>query len=166
MSMIKSDSLIKEIIKQKFEQMSNRNATASWSGYSHQGQVGILVALREMNRLINAGLQNEFAIHYLEYESHEDIAIYRDVNGNTPVYSSVHQVKAYYSNGHLINTYKDVFTGNPIYQKDAQGKFIKDANGHKMLTGSYELGQWCPGNNYLHSAVEIGNWVGGITYVQ
>lgn len=27
--------------------MSNRNPTPSWSGYSHQGQVGLLIALRE-----------------------------------------------------------------------------------------------------------------------
>jgi hypothetical protein len=129
--------------------MSKRNATASWSGYSHQGQIGILVALREMKRLFENNLQSQFNIHFLEYESFEDIAIYQEDNGNVE-FLSVHQVKAYYSNGHLVNTYKDVFTENPIYTKDAENK--------KVQSGKFEVGQWCSNKNYLHTAVAIENW--------
>ena len=28
------------------------NATSSWSGYNHQGQVGIFLALKELNELL------------------------------------------------------------------------------------------------------------------
>jgi hypothetical protein len=128
----------------------NRNATATWSGFSHQGQIGLLVALREMNRLKNEDLENEFDIHFLEYESREDVAIYKKIGDATPEYLSVHQVKAYHSNGHLINTYKSVFRGSVIYQTDDNGK--------KIPTGEYESGQWCDNDNYLHTVKEITNW--------
>lgn len=138
--------------------MSNRNATASWSGYSHQGQVGLLVALREIRRLISLGSQNEFDIHFLEYENNEDVAIAKQTIGAPKELLSVHQVKAYYSQGHLINTYKSVFTGAPIYERDALGKYEKDINGKKIETGNYEAGQWCNSDNYLHVVENIGNW--------
>jgi hypothetical protein len=71
--------------------MCNRNATASWSGYSHQGQVGLLVALKKLQEPI------DLATHFLEYEAREDVAIYKRENGGEKQYLSVHQVKAYYS---------------------------------------------------------------------
>lgn len=138
--------------------MSNRNATASWSGYSHQGSVGILVALRDMRKLILEGKQNEFNIHYLEYENNEDVAISKQITGEPKELISVHQVKAYYSQGHLLNTYKSVFTGAPIYQRDANGKLLKDSEGNKIETGNYEPGQWCDSNNFLHTVENIRNW--------
>ncbi|MGL2995170.1 ABC-three component system protein [Flavobacterium sp. TSSA_36] len=138
--------------------MSSRNATASWSGYSHQGQVGLLVALREMRRLIQSGLQNEFDFHYVEYENNEDVAISKQLPNVAKELLSVHQVKAYYSQGHLLNTYKSVFAGVPIYQIGLNGKFEKDVHGKKIETGNYEPGQWCTGNNFLHTVQSIGNW--------
>jgi len=74
--------------------MSKRNATASWSGYSYQGQVGLLVALRKMKEV----QENEYSTYFLEYENKEDVAIYRKEGGKDDEYLSVHQVKAYYSN--------------------------------------------------------------------
>jgi hypothetical protein len=138
--------------------MSNRNATASWSGYSHQGMVGLLVTLREIRRIIIAGNQNQLGEFHLTYESYEDVALYRLLNG-APQFLSVHQVKAYYSNGHLFNSYSEVFTGKPIYQRDGNGKLIKIAN-QKVPTGNYEPGQWCnpPGLNYLHTTEAVGDW--------
>lgn len=53
--------------------MSNRNATATWSGFAHQGQVGLLVALRKMQEIDPA----EYSQYYLEYENKEDVAIYK-----------------------------------------------------------------------------------------
>jgi hypothetical protein len=138
--------------------MSMRNATASWSGYSHQGLVGILVALREIRRLIAEGKQNEFNIHYLEYENNEDVAIVKQAPGAPKDLISVHQVKAYYSQGHLLSTYKSVFTGAPIYQYHTNGKVMKDVDGKKIETGNYEPGQWCSRLNYLHTVENIGNW--------
>lgn len=138
--------------------MSNRNATASWSGYSHQGLVGILVAIKEIRRLIIEDRQNEFGIHFLEYENNEDVAISKEVMGSIKELLSVHQVKAYYSQGHLFNSYKSVFTGAPIYQREADGKLSKDNDDKKIETGNYDPGQWCNGLNYLHVVENIGNW--------
>lgn len=106
--------------------MSNRNATASWSGYSHQGQVGLLVALRTIQV---PGLN--LSTHFLQFETHEDVAIYEQSVGGVPNYLSVHQVKAYYSDGnHLKNKYYDV------------------------LNGAFE-----PGNQkYLHVVVDVTDW--------
>lgn len=80
--------------------MSNRNATASWSGYLHQGQVGILLGLRKINKLIEESMDlNDWVI---EYESAEDI----DVKHGVKVVSR-HQVKAY-KGAKYPNDYKDV----------------------------------------------------------
>lgn len=106
--------------------MSNRNATASWSGYSHQGQVGLLVALRKLQ-------ENEIDLntHFVQFETHEDVAIYEEPIGGSRTYLTVHQVKAYYS---ATNLYKSTYDG--------------------VLNGNFE-----PGNaKYLHTAVGISDW--------
>jgi len=103
--------------------MNNRNATATWSGFAHQGQVGLLVALRTMQEID----QKEYAQYYLEYENKEDIAIYK-LEG-TPYYKSVHQVKAYYSEGGSKSKYK---------------KALADFE--------------CCGDDYLHTVMEIKDW--------
>lgn len=64
----------------------SRNATASWSGYCHQGKVGFLVSLR---KIINLDF-NELANHSMELETQEDIKISRN-----DIVIEVHQVKAY-----------------------------------------------------------------------
>lgn len=64
-----------------------RNATSSWSGYLHQGQAGLLVALREINRIfeLGASLDGWFII----FENAEDF----DIKNTMGVFSR-HQVKA------------------------------------------------------------------------
>lgn len=133
--------------------MSERNATASWSGYSHQGQVGLLVALRKLQE-VGIDLSN----HFVEFENTEDIAIYELAQDSSKSFLSVHQVKAYYSDGSTQNNYKDVFKGKPIYEKDANGKYKKDSDKKKIPTGKYESGQWCSNENYLHTVVEVIDW--------
>ena len=71
---------------------SNRNATASWSGFSHQGQVGLLIALRELQKK-GVDKQNTYVL----FEKHEDVAVY--IKNHPIEYLSTHQVKAYYSDG-------------------------------------------------------------------
>lgn len=73
----------------------SRNATASWSGYSHQGKIGILIALRKIRDLNRAGLEN----YYIEYETQEDVKL---VQGGNAIED--HQVKAQL-NAHTIGTY-------------------------------------------------------------
>ena len=82
---------------------TNRNATASWSGFSHQGQVGILIALRELQK---DGIDKDNT--YVQFEKHEDVAIFI-AKKPQPEFVSVHQVKAYYSDGsEKKNKYKSV----------------------------------------------------------
>lgn len=66
--------------------MSKRNATASWSGYSHQGKVGIYIALRIINDQ-EGEIKDD---HILDYEMQEDVRLLK--NGHA---IEVHQVKAY-----------------------------------------------------------------------
>lgn len=97
--------------------MSKRNATASWSGYSHQGQVGLLIALRKLQE---EGI--DLANHFVQFETHEDVAIYRQDEGGNLTYLSVHQVKAYYSEGsHLKSAYQGVL--NEDFE-DGESKFL------------------------------------------
>lgn len=106
--------------------MSNRNATASWSGYSHQGQVGLLVALRKIQE---NGI--DLATHYVQFETHEDVAIYEETIEGARTYLTVHQVKAYYSEA---NWRKSTYT--------------------KVLNDPFD-----PGNQkFLHTTVEIRDW--------
>lgn len=106
--------------------MSERNATASWSGYSHQGQVGLLVALRKLQE-IGIDLSN----HFVEFENTEDVAIYEKAQNGSKNFISVHQVKAYYSDG---NNTKSKYTS--------------------VLNDSFQGS----GTRYLHTVVEITNW--------
>lgn len=106
--------------------MCNRNATASWSGYSHQGQVGLLVALRKMRE---AGI--DLSSHFVQFETREDVAIYELIPGAPPSYKTIHQVKAYYSNGN----------GNKSKYND-------------VLNGNFDNG----GEKFLHTVVDIRDW--------
>lgn len=86
--------------------VNNRNATASWSGFSHQGQVGILIALRELQKE-DVDQNNTF----IQFEKCEDVAIYTEVDEDIE-YLSVHQVKAYYSDrSNFKSKYSPVLNG-------------------------------------------------------
>ena len=74
-----------------------RNATPSWSGYLHQGKVGILVALKyiDIEFFKNAPAAIESFRHlHLTYEHHEDFMVLKDNE-----ILSIHQVKAKISAG-------------------------------------------------------------------
>lgn len=78
-----------------------RNATASWSGYSHQGKVGLMLAIKEICRLLCED-ECSFDEWCVEFESAEDI----DIKNKGKVVSR-HQVKAYI-NGTTLKKYEDV----------------------------------------------------------
>ncbi|RBQ28759.1 ABC-three component system protein [Aliarcobacter vitoriensis] len=80
----------------------NRNATSSWSGYSHQGSLGIFVALQKINQLFadDKSLDGWKVI----YENAEDF----DIQNNGTV-DSRHQVKAY-KDAKYPNDIKDVLS--------------------------------------------------------
>ena len=102
-----------------------RNATASWSGYLHQGKVGIFVALQHINSLISEWnnpenirtLLNDWKI---VYECAEDFDIKRGDNA-----ISRHQVKAY-KDGNYPNDYKEVLsqTGFDINGVDRERRYL------------------------------------------
>jgi hypothetical protein len=74
----------------------SRNATASWSGYNHQGKVGLLVCLRKLKEL---NCEN-FGLMRMELETKEDVRLIED-----GIDIEVHQVKAY-GDGTTIGPYK------------------------------------------------------------
>lgn len=80
----------------------NRNATSSWSGYSHQGSLGIFVALQKINQLYaeDKSLDGWKVI----YENAEDFDIQ-----NNGIVDSRHQVKAY-KDAKYPNDIKDVLS--------------------------------------------------------
>lgn len=91
----------------------DNGATATWSGYNHQGKVGLFIALREMVSLIepgatlNAGMFHDW---YLEFEGPEDFDICKQTPCSNPEYiHSRHQVKAYAGQeGRIFSGYKKV----------------------------------------------------------
>lgn len=108
--------------------MDERNATASWSGYLHQGKVGIFIALQKINELMQDSKQfskQELSKWKIEYESAEDIDI---KNGN--VVDSRHQVKAY-KDAKYPNDYKEVL--NVLeYELNASGKKVIKNKGFRI----------------------------------
>lgn len=106
--------------------MGNRNATASWSGYSHQGQIGLLVALRKIQEI---GI--DLATHFVQFETYEDVAIYEELIGGPRKYLTVHQVKAYYSTANWRkSTYRGVLN-DPF-----------DQGNEKFLHTTIEISDW------------------------
>ena len=55
-----------------------RNATSSWSGYNHQGKVGIFLALTELRKLVEK--EEDYSSYELIIEKNggEDVEIFQD----------------------------------------------------------------------------------------
>jgi hypothetical protein len=110
-----------------------RNATATWSGFAHQGLVGLLVALRKM---VSISDKSEYGKYFVQYETREDAIIYREDKG-VKEELSVHQVKAFYSKG---NFYKSTYASA--------------LKGFKCCSN---------GENYLHTVCKIADWATSTT---
>ncbi len=82
--------------------LMSRNATASWSGYNHQGKVGLLVALRKINSLF--GTNPDLAEYVMEDGVQEGVKIQ---HLNTVI--EVHQVKAL-TDATTIGSYTEALT--------------------------------------------------------
>src|SRR5699024_10625950 len=130
------------------DNMSNRNATASWHGYTHQSKVGVLLALRKINKLLEKDEMLDDWI--IKFESAEDFDIMHGSKVN-----SRHQVKAY-KNGNYPNAYKDVLQeAYPIINgkmtkvtQAFQYRSIKEDNS----PGEIEVDE---DSRYLHTIVEV-----------
>lgn len=114
----------------------NRNATASWSGYLHQGKVGIFVALKKINKLIETNSIDILKDWKIEFESAEDF----DIKNNNEV-DSRHQIKAK-KEAKYPNDYSDVLI-TTMYDEDENCKEGYDTNG---TTNS---------NRFLHTIIEV-----------
>lgn len=50
--------------------LDRRNAVSSWSGYNHQGKVGIFLAIRELKKLIMS--EEDYSKYKLIFEKMEE----------------------------------------------------------------------------------------------
>ena len=112
-----------------------RNATSSWSGYNHQGKVGIFLALKELLTLLQHN--KSYTDYKIEFEKNgsEDI----DISNATSIVSR-HQVKA-----------------------KREGKFPNDyQNVRKINSDSYPSGYQILGttneNRFLHVICDVLGW--------
>lgn len=115
--------------------VDRRNAVSSWSGYNHQGKVGIFLAIRELKKLTDA--REDYSKYKLIFEKNggEDV----DICYSTAVVSR-HQVKAK-KDGKYPNDYANVRT-------------INSENCH---TGYQILGTTNQ-ERYLHVICEVNGW--------
>ena len=112
-----------------------RNATSSWSGYNHQGKVGIFLALTELRKLLEK--EEDHSTYKLIFEKNggEDIEICQ----STRVISR-HQVKAK-KKGRYPNDYRNV----------------RSINSKKCPSGYQTLGT-TKDNRFLHVICEVQGW--------
>lgn len=125
--------------------MNKRNATASWSGYLHQGKIGILIALIKINHLLDKG--SSLKNWMIEYESAEDI----DIKDNERV-DSRHQVKAN-KYGIFPNDYKEVLLEREVEIKDGKEKIIRV--GFQIQNASGEILEVNENSRFLHTIKEV-----------
>ena len=140
------------------------NATSSWSGYNHQGQVGIFLALKELNELLQKKELNELLQKYeyfskysveFEKEDGEDI----DIICNNKIMSR-HQVKAKTS-GKVPSSYRDVLISfknkgvpkNSMYlhticKIDGFEEYKEKKKDEGLQIHNVKLYQYPDGNNY------------------
>lgn len=125
--------------------MNKRNATASWSGYLHQGKVGILVALIKINELLDR--ESSLINWIVEYESAEDI----DIKNNDGV-DSRHQVKAN-KYGSYPNDYKEVLLEREVEIRDGKEKFIRV--GFQIHNSKEDILEVNEDSRFLHTIKEV-----------
>lgn len=115
--------------------VDRRNAVSSWSGYNHQGKVGIFLAIRELKKLTDA--REDYSKYKLIFEKNggEDV----DICYSTAVVSR-HQVKAK-KDGKYPNDYANVRT----------------INSENCRTGYQILGTTNQ-DRYLHVICEVNGW--------
>ncbi len=139
-------------------------ATAIWSGYNHQGKVGLLVSLCEIGRVFteNSGVGDEdmrtvMSNWKIRFESgREDFDIISIDQGVESVYSR-HQVKAKLSST-TESAYKDVF--KPRVKKDKQGESVLDDDGNEITTSGFDCSGVDENSRYLHviDEIDISGW--------
>lgn len=115
--------------------VDRRNAVSSWSGYNHQGKVGIYLALTELKELIGKGNPYKDYKLILEKNGGEDVEICQ----STRVISR-HQVKAK-KKGRYPNDYRNV----------------RSINSKKCPSG-YQTSGTTKDSRFLHVICEVQGW--------
>lgn len=137
--------------------MDVRNATASWSGYFHQGKIGVFLLLERLLTLLEEN--EDYKGWYVEYESAEDIDVKKpSMNGSEDEVVSRHQVKAYLK-GSTPNKYKDVLS--VFKYKYSDGKLSIETPGFQIHNYDEEGNQTSSvpvvdsESRYLHTIKEV-----------
>lgn len=119
--------------------MTTNGATSTWSGYTHQGKVGLIVALQEICRLINSCSEEQLTAELKKwriiFETSEDF----DIRNDEQIAWSRHQVKARGNKGKQ-NHYNDVL--------------LPDKNGKN----GFDIDKVKTGECYLHVITKIAAW--------
>jgi hypothetical protein len=119
--------------------MNENGATAIWSGYTHQGKVGLIVALQEIGRittdLAQEDIEQELAKWNIVFENAEDF----DIKNDEQVSWSRHQVKAW---------------SDKDRQADYSSILLPDSDGNPRFKIEGVRSNEC----YLHVITNIGNW--------
>lgn len=78
------------------------DATPTWAGYNHQGSCGLLVAIKNITKLLTGNVEDISKLERfsIEFEGMEDFSIIKDKQ-----YIEIHQVKNYKKSG--FGKYKD-----------------------------------------------------------
>lgn len=137
--------------------MADNGATAIWSGYNHQGRVGLFVALREIARLKheNASIDTGDFLKLLEswdlvFELREDFEIIHK-QGVAKELISRHQVKAYDSV--VESKYSKVLTRH--IKKNTKGETIYDETGNPVMVDGFNIQDVPEDSRFLHVIREI-----------
>jgi hypothetical protein len=150
--------------------VSTNDATATWSGYNHQGKVGLFVALQEMANLVSgiapdAVTADLFAQWYIEFERSEDFDICTKPPCLDPAYlHSRHQVKAYPGkDGRKITDYREVLLNRSkvvATQGENKGKYTKYRGFIISIVdeqGSI-IGEVVAAKRYIHLVQNVESW--------
>lgn len=115
--------------------LDRRNAVSSWSGYNHQGKVGIFLAIRELKKLIMS--KGDYSKYKLIFEKNggEDV----DICNSTAVVSR-HQVKAK-KDGKYPNDYANV----------------RSVNSEQCPSG-YQINGTTNQDRFLHVICQVNGW--------
>lgn len=115
----------------------SHDASATWSGFNYQGKVALYHSLKIINKMLDEGIDVDFAGYELILENYEDFDI-KEPNG----FKSFHQVKA--MNETAFNKYEDALFAMLLQLDNPM---------HSSVTG------------YLHTWKTF-NWIGNDSFKQ
>ncbi len=135
--------------------MTSNGATAIWSGYNHQGRVGLFVGLREVNRLKRAE-SRDLNKWKLIFELGEDFQIIHEVDKDSTEVISRHQVKAY--NSTAFSRYSHVFTRHQ--KKNSKDELMTNDDGSPIMEDGFNENSVPTDGRFIHviKELDISSW--------